>query len=85
MRPKKGHHGHFFCGDRFCVPAFLFEEFDKQLGGADMERALTWMKQLDARASASGEIIEDPIRYVRDAFRESLRAYRRLGRVLSRN
>jgi len=85
MKIQKGHHNHFYCGDRFCVPQFLFEEFDKQLGGADIERALDWMKQLDARASASGEIIEDPIRYVREAFRESLRAYRRLGGLLSRN
>ena len=79
----KGHHGHFYCGNRFCVPQFLFDEFDKQLGGADMERAIEWMIQLDARAFASGVVIEDPIKYVRDAFRESLRAYKRLGKRLT--
>ena len=83
MQKAKGHRGHFFCGDRFCVPQFLFEEFDKQLGGADMDRALMWMKQLDQRTFASGEIIEDPIRFVRDAFKESLRAYKRLGKRLT--
>ena len=80
---QKGHHAHFFCGDRFCVPMFLWEEFDKQLGGADMVRALDWMQQLDQRAFESGEIIEDPIKYVREAFRESLRAYKRLGKRLT--
>lgn len=85
MKPGKGHHGHFFCGHRFCVPAFLFEEFDRQLAGADVQRALAWMQRLDQRAAESGEIIEDPVKYVRDAFRESLKAYRRLGKRLTEN
>jgi hypothetical protein len=70
---SKGHRGHFFCGDRFCVPHFLFEEFDRQLGGADIERARIWMRQLDQRAVRSGEIIEDPIQFVRQAFKHSLK------------
>src|SRR5262245_41528156 len=80
---QKGHRGHFYCGNRICVPHFFCEERDRPLGGAEMDRALDWMKQLDARATESGIVIEDPIQYVRQAFRESLRAYKRLGKRLT--
>lgn len=77
----KGHRGHFYCGHRFCVPAFLFEEFDRQLGGADIERAQRWMKELDRRATESGVVIEDEIAYVRQAFRDALKNNRRHGLI----
>jgi len=76
--PPKGHRGHAHCGARFCVPHFLHEEFDRQLGGSDVVDLLAWYPKVDARAQQL-DVIEDPLAYVRGEFKKALQGRRRHG------
>jgi hypothetical protein len=73
---RSGHHGHAYCGTRFCVPHFLHEQLDQQLGGSEMLDLFAWYPRLDACTVGA---IADPLDYVRDAFKQALRGRLRHG------
>lgn len=68
--PPKGHRAHAFCGERFCVPQFLHDEFEKQLGDRGLARfdPFDWYARLDARY-ADIPIGGDVLAFVRGEFR----------------
>jgi uncharacterized protein YdaU (DUF1376 family) len=72
-----GHRKHAYCGARFCVPSFLHEQFDKQLGskGTDRFDLLAWYPALDTASAdpIAGEVLD----WLRRAFADESK--RRLG------
>lgn len=71
-RALVGHRKHAYCGTKFCVPAFLHEQFANQLGERGLARfdLLTWYPQLDARYEDFA-IPGDVLAWVRKEFTEA--------------
>jgi hypothetical protein len=68
------HHHHAYCGD-LCVPMFLHEEFNGQLGTRAGEfDLLSWYPKRDSDRQFEQIVVEEPLTWWREAFRAELRA-----------
>ncbi len=62
------HPNHAYCGVWFCVPTFLDQQFDQQLGGASASALQQWYRGLNAQCIAAGTPIGDALKWLRARF-----------------
>lgn len=71
---KRTHRRHTYCGVNLCVPDFLHEQFERQLGPMRNKIELAgmdgWYADLDKKLNAP---IPDEIEYLRRKFKEAIR------------
>lgn len=71
-KQAKGHHGHTYCGG-LCVPHFLHEQFEEQLGPKAQEfDLLAWYPKRDAQRKREMIVIEEPLTWWREALRAEM-------------
>jgi HrpA-like RNA helicase len=67
---KKSHRKHVYCGQRFCVPDFLHEQFEQQLGNQRDKVDLLGLDGYYATVDneSEGPIADDPLQFLRKRF-----------------
>ncbi len=79
----RGHRGHVFCGQRLCLPRFLFDEFKGQLGPTWTEGQIeTWAAAIDkAFVEEARPIVDDPLVVWRREWRAAMEDFARRPRA----
>lgn len=74
---KKSHRSHVYCGQRFCVPEFLHEQFEQQLGRHKDDVVLLGLDEgafyFSADKESDDPIMEDPLNWLKKRFSQALR------------
>lgn len=73
------HRGHVFCGQRLCLPRFLFDEFKGQLGPTWREGQIeAWAAAIDkVYVDEAKPIVDDPLTVWRQEWRTALKEFSR--------